>query len=161
MSDNVVFTRAMALQQRMTAEPFGPAAAFLLTDEQVAELGGGRRPPVVVEVGDKSARVRVSVMGGKNCIGLSKANRAVLGVEIGDTVDVRISLDDQPREVEVPPELAAAWADRPEVAEAFAALAFTHRREFTEWVAGAKQQATRDRRAAKAVEMIADKQTRS
>ncbi len=98
-------------------------------------------------------------MGGQNLVGLSKAARADLGIEIGDEVEVRIELDDAPRQVDVPVELIAAWADRPAVAAAFQKLSYTHQREYAEWVGSAKQQATRDRRAATAIEMLADGQT--
>ncbi|MDQ1726352.1 MAG: Bacteriocin-protection, YdeI or OmpD-Associated, partial [Frankiaceae bacterium] len=36
----------------------------------------------------------------------------------------------------------------------FDGLAFTHRKEYAVWVASAKQESTRERRAAKAVEML-------
>ena len=36
-------------------------------------------------------------------------------------------------------------------------LAFTHRKEFAQWISGAKQEETRERRAAKAVAMILEK----
>jgi len=52
--------------------------------------------------------------------------------------------------------LAAAWADHPDVAAAFQKLSYTHQREYAEWVGSAKQQATRDRRAAQAIEMLAE-----
>ena len=40
-----------------------------------------------------------------------------------------------------------------ELTGAFAALSFTHRREYVTWIAEARQSETRDRRAAKTVEM--------
>ena len=97
------------LELTLPVEPAGPAAAFTLTDAQVAELGGGRRAPVVVTVAGRSARLRVAVMGGSLMIGLSKAARAQLEVAIGDTVAVRIELDTAERTVEVPPLLARAF----------------------------------------------------
>lgn len=147
------------IEGRMVAKPFGPAAAFVLTDQHVDTLGGGKRAPVRVTVAGRSARLRLAVMGGENVIGLSKAARAELGIEIGDEVDVRIDLDDAPRRVDVPAEMEAAWADHPDVVAAFQKLSYTHQREYAEWVGSAKQQATRDRRAARAVEMLADGQT--
>ena len=72
-------------------EPQGPATAIELTDAQVEELGGGKRAPVTVTIGSKTARLRLAVMGGKNLIGLSKAARKDLAVEIGDAVVARVS----------------------------------------------------------------------
>jgi Bacteriocin-protection, YdeI or OmpD-Associated/Domain of unknown function (DUF1905) len=144
------------IEERMVAQPFGPAAAFVLTDDQVDALGGGKRAAVRVTVADRSARLRLAVMGGENVVGLSKAARADLRIEIGDEVEVRIDLDSAPRQVDVPAELAAAWADRPDVVAAFQKLSYTHQREYAEWVGSAKQQGTRDRRSAQAVEMLAE-----
>lgn len=141
--------------------PFGPATAILLTDEEVAELGGGRRAAVLVSVGDSTARLRLAVMGGQNCIGLSKAARHALGVQIGDVVTARIGLDTLPREVELPADLAAALAEDPEVQRRFEELAFTHRKEFASWVSEAKRPQTRERRVAQTLEMVREGRTRS
>ena len=42
----------MVLQISTVLEPVGPATALELTDAQVAELGGGKRAPVRVTIGD-------------------------------------------------------------------------------------------------------------
>lgn len=141
-------------------EPFGPATAIILTDEQVTQLGGGKRAPLVVRIGDRSARVRLAVMGGQNCVGLSKAVRAELGVEIGDRVSAVVELDETPREVELPPELAAALATDAQARTAYDALAYTHRKEYAAWVGEAKRQETRDRRTAQALQMLREGKTR-
>ena len=60
-----------------------------------------------------------------------------------------------PRQVDIPTELATAWDGRPDVVAVFEQLSYTHQREYAEWVASAKQQATRDRRAAKPIELLA------
>ena len=147
------------IEGRMVARAVGPAAAFVLTEEQVEAIGGGKRAALRVSVGSRSARLRLAVMDGQNLVGLSKAARADLGIEIGDEVEVRIEFDDAPRQADVPVELIAAWADRPDVAVAFQKLSYSHQREYAEWVGSAKQQATRDRRAATAIERLADGQT--
>jgi uncharacterized protein YdeI (YjbR/CyaY-like superfamily) len=46
------------------------------------------------------------------------------------------------------------WAGRGPAAAAFDALSYTHRREYAEWIAQAKKEKTRERRAARAVEML-------
>ncbi len=154
-------TQPSTLTVTTTLEPVGPATAILLSDAQVAELGGGKRAAVRVEIEGRSARLRLAVMGGQNCIGMSKAARAELGVEIGDEVTATISLDEAPREVEMPAELTAALADEPALRTAYEGLAFTHRKEYAVWVGEAKQAVTRERRAAKALEMLRSGQTRS
>jgi uncharacterized protein YdeI (YjbR/CyaY-like superfamily) len=44
---------------------------------------------------------------------------------------------------------------------AFERLAFTHRKEYARWVAEAKREETRDRRVARALEMLREGQTPS
>ena len=144
----------MSLRLTTVLTPFGPAGAIVLTEAHLAELGASKRSPVTIAVGDKSVEGRIAVMGGDIVVGLSKASRAALGVEIGQTVDVTLTVDEAPREVAVPPELAAALAANPAAQKAYEALAYSHRKEHAVWVGEAKQQETRDRRAAQTVEKI-------
>ena len=137
----------MTLQIHTVLAPFGPATAIELTDAQVADLGGGKRAAVVVGIGGRSARVRLAVMDGRNVIGLSKAVRADLGVEIGDEVDATVALDTQERDVEVPADLATAL-DAGGVRPAFDALTLSRRKELARSVAEAKRPETRERRIA-------------
>lgn len=130
----------------------GPATAIELTDDQVEALGGGKRAAVVVTIGDRSARLRLSVMGGKNLIGMSKAARAELGVEIGDEVDAAIDLDSNERAVELPGDLEAALDAEPQVRAAFDALAPSRRKEIVRSVVDAKKAETREKRVAAAVD---------
>lgn len=129
-------------------EPSGPATAIVLSDDQVAELGAGKTPAVVVTIGDRSARLRVGRMGGQNLIGLSKANRAVLGVEIGDRVTAEIGLDQAERTVDVPPALAAVLDADPMLRESFEGLSYTRRKEYAAAITGAKKPETVQRRLA-------------
>jgi hypothetical protein len=143
----------MTLQIHTVLVPFGPATAIELTDAQVDELGGGKRAAVVVGIGGSAARVRLGVMDGKNLIGLSKAVRGQLGVEIGDEVDATVDLDTAEREVEVPDDLAAALKANG-VRAAFDALSFSRRKELARGVAEAKRPETRERRVAAAVDEL-------
>lgn len=142
------------LRLHTTLTPRGPAAAILLTDEQVTSLGAGKAFPVVVTIDGRSARLRLARMGGENMIGFSKAVRADLGIEPGQEVDAVIAVDAGERTVEVPPALAAALDADPALRAAFDALSFSVRKEHARSVAEAKQEATRDRRVAKVVEAL-------
>lgn len=137
------------LSFRTSVVPFGPAAAVLLTDAQVAALGSVKNPPVTLTIGGVTVRLRVARMGGENCIGLSKAARATLGVEVGAEVDVVVALDVAERTVELPPELAAALAADPRASAAFDGWPYTRRKEAARTIAEAKAEATRERRLAK------------
>ena len=148
---------------KLTAElePHGPAGAFLLTDEQVAAIGGGKKAfPVQVTVNGHTLRQRLARMNGLNMIGFAKAARAEAGLEIGATYDVEIGVDEGERTVEMPTDLAAALENDPAALRAFTALSFTHRKEFVRWVSEAKRAATRSDRVAKTVEMVREGKTR-
>lgn len=140
----------MALQVHTTLEPHGPATAIVLTDEQVERVGGGKRAAVRVTIGGRQSRLRLGVMGGINMIGLSKAARAELGVEIGDEIDATVELDADTRTVAVPDDLRAALA-RSGVEDRFDARSFTYRKEAARGVADAKRPETRQRRIDKIV----------
>ncbi|MGV8909695.1 MAG: YdeI/OmpD-associated family protein [Propionicimonas sp.] len=150
-----------SLRLRATIEPRGPAAAIVLTDEQVGALGAGRTPAVLVTANGISVAARVGRMGGENLVGFSKKLRADLGVEIGDVVDVVIALDAAPREISVPPALAAAFAADTAAKSAFDALAPSHRKEFARWIDEAKRDETRTSRVEQALQMLREGRTRS
>ena len=144
----------MVLQISTVLEPVGPATALELTDAQVVELGGGKRAPVRVTIGERTVRLRLAGMGGKNLIGLSQAARKELGVAIGDAVTATVELDDAERVLEVPDDLGAALDADPRVRAAFDALAFSHRKEHVRAVTEAKRPETRARRITAVVERL-------
>ena len=144
-----------------TLEPRGPAGAFILSDEQVAALGDGKRAfPVTVSVNGATLSLRLARMGGENLIGLAKAARAQADVQIGATYEVEIAVDTTERTVDVPEDLAAALEADPALEAAFAALAPSRRKELARWVADATRAETRADRVAKALEKVRTHRTR-
>jgi uncharacterized protein YdeI (YjbR/CyaY-like superfamily) len=105
----------------------------------------------VVTINGKSYRSGIAVMGGQNLVSLSAANREFVGVAAGDTVEVDLELDTQPRIVEVPEDLAAALAAEPSAQEFYAKLSYSAQRRFVEPLGDAKTADTRSRRIAKVV----------
>jgi hypothetical protein len=134
----------------------------VLDDEQVAAIGeGAKRFPVIATINGCSWRTSVMRMGGEFLLGLNRAVREAAGVEAEDTVEAAIVLDTAPREVDVPEALASALAADPGANSAFEALAFTHRKEYSRWVADARRQETRDRRVTQALQMLREGKTLS
>jgi hypothetical protein len=151
-----------SLQMTTTLLARGPAAAVILDDEQVAAVGeGAKRFPVLATVNGYSWRTTVTRMRGEFMLGLNREVREGAGVQAGDTVQVAIELDTAPREVEVPEPLADALAGDSAAKAAFDALSFTNRKEFARWVADAKRPETRERRLAKALQMLHEGETLS
>ena len=144
------------LRAHKILQPMGPAGAIVLDDDEVALLSTAKAFPVVVAIGSRTARLRLARMGGQNLIGFSKAVRAEMGVELGDEFDVVIAADAAERTVEIPDALAEALASDPAAKAAFDALSYTRRKELARGIAEAKQDATRERRLAKALEELRD-----
>lgn len=131
-------------------EQHDPAAAIVLTDEQVATLGEGRKTfAVVVTIGGRTARLRLARMGGSNMIGFSKAARSEMGLEMNQEIDVTIAMDTAERTVDVPPALADVLTSDPALRSSFDALAYSRRKEMARQIAEAKQDETRQRRLEK------------
>lgn len=99
-------------------------------------------------------RGSLAPMGGVHVLGVRKDVRAAIGKDVGERVRVGLELDVEPRTVDVPSELSEALDRAPDARARFDALAYTHRREYAQWVAEAKKAETRARRAAKAIEML-------
>ena len=151
-----------SLTLRTTLQARGPAAAVVLDDDHVAELGeGAKRFPVVATINGYTWRGSVARMRGEFLLGLNREVRQAAGVAAGDEVEARIALDSAPRQIDVPADLAAALDADPAVRTRFDGLALTHRKEFVRWVEEAKRPETRERRIVKSVEMVQGGQTRS
>jgi Bacteriocin-protection, YdeI or OmpD-Associated/Domain of unknown function (DUF1905) len=89
---------------------------------------------------------------------VNKAVRTSLGKEAGASVELVLARDDRSRSanVAIPAELADALARDPAARAAFDGLAPSHRREHAEFVAGAKREETRQRRAQQTLERLRD-----
>jgi hypothetical protein len=134
----------------------GGGALVTLPGDAAAVFGTRARRPVVAWFNDVEYRGSTMPRGdGLFCLGISKAVRAAAGVDIGDQVHVRVKLDDAPRTIEVPSDLAAALA-RAGLAATFDSFSYTHRREYVRWVEGAKRPETRARRIEQTVAKLSE-----
>ncbi|NDL60869.1 YdeI/OmpD-associated family protein [Phytoactinopolyspora mesophila] len=138
----------------LVGQDAGPGCGFKLPFDPKGAFGKARAPVRVSVNGGPWFRTTVAVYGGAGWVGLRKDQRAELGVDVGDTVQVRIGYDDAPREVETPTELADALATDPEARAAYNSLSYSRQKEYAAWVAGAKRQETRDARAVKALQQL-------
>ncbi len=117
------------------------------------------------------SRARVSVRGsingfafrnsifpdgrGAHFMMVNKALQAGAKAKPGQVVEVAMAPDTAPRKVAVPAVLKHALAKNAKAREHFAAFSWSHRKAYVDFILGAKQAETRERRAAKAVAMIA------
>lgn len=122
-------------------------------EQNLAELGAGKRPPVTVVVGDYSYSGSVGAMGGLALVSLSRAHREASGLGAGDAVTVTLRLVEGERVVEVPEDLAEALGSAGR-REAFDGLSYSVRKEHARSVVDAKTPETRARRVAKVLERL-------
>lgn len=104
-------------------------------------------------------RTNIQPMDGRHLLTFNKQLQAGAKARAGDMVSVVMQRDSDERTVEIPPELARLFRKEKEAKTLWSKLAFTHRKEFAQWISGAKQKDTRERRAAKAIAMILEKKT--
>jgi hypothetical protein len=131
------------------------ATGIRVPPDAVAALGSGKQPLVDVTINGHTYRSKVAVRGGDYRIPISADNRAAAGAAAGDEVEVAIALDTAPRELVVPEDLGAALDAVPEARRFFDGLSYSQRQWFVLGVDGAKTDATRRRRIAKAIERLA------
>jgi hypothetical protein len=122
--------------------PFDPKTVF-----------GKARAPVIVAVGQHTFRSTICNMGDGHFIPLRASNREPAGVRAGQRVQVTLTLDDKPRTITPPTDLAKALRAAG-LLSTFKSLAFTHQREHVEAIEQAKKPETRANRIAKCVEMV-------
>jgi hypothetical protein len=134
-----------------TLELHGKTATGVRVPAEVVDgLGAGRKPAVLVTIAGYTFASR----GDRYLVGVSAENRAGAGVAAGDELEVEIELDTEPREIAVPPDLAQALeADAP-ARRFFDGLSYSQKRWYVEPIDQAKKPETRERRVAKAVEML-------
>ena len=99
------------------------------------------------------SRTTIAVYGGRYYLGFRKEIRDAAGISAGDELAIELERDDEPRTVDLPADFAAALG--PDERAFLDSLAFTHRREYVEWIEDAKREETRQSRIVKAVEMLA------
>jgi hypothetical protein len=80
-----------------------------------------------------------------------------LQIDAGAAVEVTMSLDHEPREPMVPPDLAAELAGTPRALGAFNAITPSLRRHLVGWIDEAKQSRTRDKRIQYTVKHMLDR----
>lgn len=94
---------------------------------------------------------------GNHCMGLKAAIMQELGKSAGDIVNVSLEIDTEERVVEIPPELKKLLAKNPKEKKYFDSLAFTHKKEYVEWITSAKKEETKLSRLEKMMKMLKEK----
>jgi hypothetical protein len=139
---------------RATVEGGDTNLFVYIPPEVVESLGSGKRPPVVATVHGVEYRTRIAVYGGRYLIGFRRDITAQAGLAQGQAIEIGLELDAGPREVQLPDDLTEMLAADPEAASHFEQLSYTNRREYVDWLQGAKRAETRQRRLADVAPML-------
>ena len=123
----------------------GNTAGFVIPDEVVEELGGGRRPKVVVTIGPHTWRSSIANMGGQFMLGVSMANREAAGVAAGPDPGRRRRARHR---ASAPSTSPTTWPPSspamPRPATTWATWSFTRQKEAARLLTEAKKPETRD-----------------
>lgn len=131
--------------------PSGNATGVELPDHVIQALGPKGRPPVTITIHGHTWRSRVAAMRGQRLIGISAAHRAAAKVNEGDVVEIDVELDEAPREVAEPADLADALNDCPQARTSFDRLPFGLRQKHVKTIQDAKSADVRERRISKLI----------
>lgn len=138
--------------------PRGGAYVVVAPDAVVALGGKGRIPVLATFDGIEYQGSVVSMGAEEKILGVRRAIRDALGKGPGDVVTVTLEVDRSERSVAVPEDLRAEL-ERENLSERFAALSYSHQREYVQWIGEAKRPDTRRRRIDQTVERLRADQT--
>jgi hypothetical protein len=146
----------------LTARGPGGAWTFLPIPFNVQEAFGTRaRVSVSGTINGFAFRNSLMPEGdGTHSMMVSKELQAGAKAKAGDTVSVVIDKDTKERTIETPKELELALRKHKQAAAVFSTLAYSHKKEYIDWITSAKQEQTKATRIAKAIEMLAEGQKR-
>src|SRR6266853_2741854 len=122
--------------------------------EVLATLGQGKRAPVKVTISDYAYRTTIAVYGGKSYIGVRREVQEAAGVTAGQHLTVGLQYDSELRTMDLPEALRAALDADAKAAATFDKLTHTRKKEFVDWVTGAKKAETQERRLKQAIRML-------
>jgi hypothetical protein len=137
----------------LTSDPGGGGGTFIpIPDHVAAQLGLRGMPKIQAVIAGAPYRGSLRPMGdGTYGLGVLKSIQAGAGVGAGDRITVLLELDNAPRTVEVPADLARVLAGDERAAAAWEKLSFTNKKELAGSIESAKKPETRERRLSAAV----------
>jgi predicted enzyme related to lactoylglutathione lyase len=130
------------------------ATGIEVPPEAMAALDAGQRVPVVATIHGYDFRTTVGPYRGHVMLPVSAEVRAGAGISAGEKVEVTLERDDQPREVELPEDLASALDADASARAAFDALSYSGKRAHVLAVEAAKTPDTRERRVSRIIETL-------
>jgi hypothetical protein len=91
---------------------------------------------------------------GTHYLVVGKSIRDQVQATQGDTVKVMLELDSEEQQVVIPEDMRQAFISQPLAKDVFEKLPNSHKKEYVNWILGARQEDTRQRRIEKALELL-------
>jgi len=133
----------------------GGGGAFVEIPFDVEKAFGSKKPKVKAMIEGVLYRGTLVRMGSEcHMLPILKRIREQVGKTFGDEIKVTVGPDDQPRVIEVPKDLLKELKKDKEVKAFFDKLAYTHQKEYVNWVADSKKEETRQSRIVKSIAML-------
>ncbi len=136
------------------------ATGIDVSPEILERLGAGKRPRVQVTINGHTYQSTVGTMQGVAKIPVSAAVRERAGVTAGERLHVQLELDETPRTVAVPDDLAHALAGDLDARTFFDGLSYSRRHAYVTWIEQTKRPETRQQRVRRTAELLAQRQPR-
>ena len=137
----------------------GGGGAFVRIPFDVEKAFGKKRVPVTASIDGQPYRGTLVRMGEPcHILGILKEIRIKTGKDIGDTVEIILEEDTQPRKVEIPPDLKQVFDQDPQARAVFEKLSYTHQKEHVRAILEAKHEETRRSRSLKTIEILKQKE---
>ncbi len=138
-------------------ENAGGGGAYVRIPFDVEQAFGKKRVKVKAMIEAAPYRgllVRMGMDDNSHILIVLKGIRGKIGKSFGDVVEVTLEEDVEPRVVEIPSDLAHALEHEPQARAFFEKLAYSHQREYVNWISEAKREATRRERLTKTIELL-------
>lgn len=145
---------------RTIIEQTGNNTGIPVPEDVVESFNRGKRLPVAVTLNGYTYRSQLVFYKGQFVVSLSAAHREAAGVSGGQEVEVEMVVDEAPREVEIPEDLAAAFGEAPVAAQFFDSISYSNKKEFVRWITEAKKEETRRERLTRAIALLSEGKAR-
>lgn len=132
---------------------FGNHAAIEIPQQNLREIGGNKRAPLKITIGNYTYQSTATGMNGKCLVVFPTRDRKASGVSSGDKVTITLELDDGYRKVSIPSELSMALKAN-KLDKIFHDLTYSKRKEFARLVGDAKTEETKARRIAAVINKL-------
>ncbi|MBW6473846.1 MAG: YdeI/OmpD-associated family protein [Anaerolineaceae bacterium] len=92
----------------------------------------------------------------KHIIIIVKKIREAIKKQAPEIVNIKVELDDKTREITVPDDVQKSLENHPLALEKYQKLAYTHQKEYINWILEAKREETRQNRIEKMIQRLLD-----